>query len=59
MKDRQVSLIDLKTYDVCEIEIRKSLQVADATGKHLNLLGTDANLFATTQYAITQEWETL
>jgi hypothetical protein len=56
MKDQQVSLIDLKTYDVCEIEIRKSLQVADATGKHLNLLGTDANLFAMTQYAITQEW---
>jgi len=56
MKDRQVSLNDLKAHDVCEIEIRRSLQVVDATGKHLNLLGTDSNFFATTAYAITQAW---
>jgi hypothetical protein len=56
MTDRQVSLNDLKTYDVCEIEVRRSFQVVDATGKHLNRLGLDANLFATTEYAVTQEW---
>jgi RES domain len=39
IEDRQVSLIDLKTYDVCEIEVRRSLQVVDVTGKHLNRLG--------------------
>ena len=56
IKDRQVSLNDLKTYDVCEIEVRRSFQVVDATGKHLNRLGTDANFFARTEYAVTQEW---
>jgi hypothetical protein len=56
MTDRQVSLNDLKTYDVCEIEVRRSYQVVDATGKPLNRLGLDANFFATTEYAVTQEW---
>jgi RES domain len=56
MEDRQVSLNDLKTYEVCEIAVRRSLQVVDATGKNLNRLGLDANFFATTEYAITQEW---
>jgi hypothetical protein len=55
-KDRQVSLNDLKSYDVCEIEVRRSLQVVDATGKHLNRLGLDANFFATTDYSVTQSW---
>jgi hypothetical protein len=54
--DRQVSLSDLESYDVCEIEVRRSLRVLNATGKHLNRLGLDANFFATTEYAITQEW---
>jgi RES domain len=39
IKDRQVSLNDLKSYDVCEIEVRTSFQVVDATGKQLNRLG--------------------
>jgi RES domain len=56
IKDRQISLIDLKSYDICEIEVRRSLQVVDATGKNLNRLGLDANFFATTEYATTQEW---
>jgi hypothetical protein len=59
IKDRQVSLNDLKSYDVCEIEVRRSFQVVDATGKNLNRHGLgalDANFFATTEYAITQEW---
>jgi hypothetical protein len=32
------------------------LQVVDATGNYLNRLGLDANFFATTDYAITQQW---
>jgi len=56
MTDRQVSLSDLASYDICEIEIRRSLPVLNATGKHLNLVGTDANFSATTDYAITQAW---
>jgi hypothetical protein len=55
-KERQVSLNDLKTYDVCEIAVHRSLKAVDATGKHLNLLGTDASFFATTDYMITQAW---
>jgi hypothetical protein len=56
IKDRQVSLNDLQRFDVCELEIRRSLKVLDATGKHLSRLGTDANFFATTDYAVTQAW---
>lgn len=56
MTDRQVSLSDLESYDVCEIEIRRSLLVLNATGKHLNRLGLDANFFATTDYSVTQSW---
>lgn len=56
MKDRQVSLNDLESFDVCELEVRGSLKVLDTTGKHLNRLGTDANFFATTDYSVTQNW---
>ena len=56
MTDRQVSLSDLESYDVCEIEVRRSLRVLNATGKHLNRLGLDANFFATTDYSVTQSW---
>jgi hypothetical protein len=54
--DRQVSLKDLESYDVCELEVRGSLKLLNATGKHLNRLGTDANFFASTDYAVTQAW---
>ena len=30
--------------------------MADLTGPALNRLGTDANLFASSDYAVTQEW---
>jgi len=56
MEDRQVSFSDLERFDVCELEVRGSLSVLNATGKHLNRLGTDANFFATTDYSITQTW---
>jgi len=42
--------------EVCELEVRGPLKVLDATGKQVNRLGTDANFFATADYAITQAW---
>ena len=39
-----------------DLEVRGSLKVLDATGKHLNRLGMDANFFATTDYSVTQNW---
>lgn len=56
IEDRQVSLNDLERFDICELEVRGSLKVLDATGKHLNRIGTDANFFATTDYSVTQNW---
>ncbi|HYZ72507.1 MAG TPA: RES family NAD+ phosphorylase [Chthoniobacterales bacterium] len=56
MKDRQVSLKDLESCDVCELEVRGSVKVLDATGKHLNRLGTDSNFFVSTDYSVTQAW---
>jgi hypothetical protein len=54
---RQVGSKDLEQYDVCELEnTSSSLMVVNATGKHLNRLGTDSNFFATTDYATTQGW---
>jgi hypothetical protein len=54
MEERQVSLNDLERFDVCELKIRESLRALNAIGKHLNLLGLDANFFATTDYSVTQ-----
>jgi hypothetical protein len=54
---RQVRFNDLEEYDVCELgNTSLSLMVVNATGKHLNRLGTDSNFFATTDYATTQSW---
>jgi hypothetical protein len=54
---RQVGFNDLEQYDVCELgNTSRSLMVVNATGKHLNRLGTDSNFFATTDYATTQSW---
>ena len=56
MKDRQLSLNDLESFDICEFEVRGSLKMLDATGKNLNRIGADANFFATTDYSVTQNW---
>jgi hypothetical protein len=54
---RQVRFNDLEQYDVCELaNTSLSLRVVNATGKHLNRLGTDSKFFATTDYADTQSW---
>jgi RES domain len=54
---RQVRFNDLEEYDVCELgNTSRSLMVVNATGKHLNRLGTDSNFFAATDYATTQSW---
>ena len=56
MEERQVAGSDLERCDICELEVRGSLSVLNAAGKHLNRLGTDANFFATTDYSVTQTW---
>ncbi|MBV9878527.1 MAG: RES family NAD+ phosphorylase, partial [Verrucomicrobia bacterium] len=39
-EERQVSSRDLESFDICELEVRGSLTVLNATGKHLNRIGT-------------------
>jgi hypothetical protein len=56
MTDRQVSLSDLESFDVCEIQVRRSLRVLNTTGKHLNRLGLETNFFATMDYSVRQSW---
>lgn len=54
---RQVAIKDLEECDVCELgSTSSSLMAVNATGKHLNRLGTDSNFFATTDYSTTQSW---
>jgi hypothetical protein len=53
---RQVGFKDLEQYDVCELGNHLPLIVVNATGKHLNRLGTDSNFFATPDYSTTQSW---
>lgn len=43
MIDRQVSVSDLESYDIREIELRRPLPVLNVTGEHLNRLGLDAS----------------
>jgi len=46
----------LKEFDVCELRLEHRLKVVNLTGKQLNLLGTDANIFASLEYETTQKW---
>jgi hypothetical protein len=46
----------LKEFDVCQIALERPLKVVNLSGKHLNPLGTDANVFASLAYDVTQEW---
>jgi hypothetical protein len=45
----------LKEFDVCELGPERRLQVVNLSGKQLNPLGTDANIFASLAYGVTQE----
>jgi hypothetical protein len=46
----------LKEFDVCELGLERRLRVVNLSGKQLNPLGTDANIFASVAYEITQRW---
>jgi hypothetical protein len=55
-EQRYLDRIELEEYNCYTISIRPRARVADCTGDHLSLLGTDSNFFATTDYGVTQEW---
>ncbi len=46
----------LPRFEVLTFAVQRELRVADLTGPALDRLGTDANLFASNDYAVTQEW---
>ena len=46
----------LKEFGVCELGLERRLKVVNLSGKQLNPLGTDANIFASLAYDITREW---
>jgi hypothetical protein len=56
LKERVLAANALPKFEVLIIAVQQKLQVADLTGSALNRLGTDANLFASNDYALTQEW---
>lgn len=53
---RTISHDYLADFTVCEIKLAQQVQVANLSGEHLNPLGTDSNIFASTDYALTQQW---
>ena len=52
----EIDAADLELFDICELAITSPLKVVNATGRHLNRLGTDAGFFASTDYPTTQAW---
>ena len=56
LKERILPVTALPSFEVLTITVRLQLQVADLIGAALNRLGTDSNLFASNDYAVTQEW---
>ena len=56
MKSRMTALAFLKEFDVCEIALGHRLKVVNLSGKRLNPLGIDANIFAALAYDSTQRW---
>jgi len=56
LKERVLTVTSLPKFEVLTFAVRRELRVADLTGPALNRLGTDANLFASNDYALTQEW---
>ena len=56
MKSRMTALAFLKEFDVCEIALGHRLKVVNLSGKRLNPLGIDANIFAFLAYDSTQRW---
>jgi RES domain len=56
IKSRMTALSFLKEFDVCEIALSHRLKVVNLSGKRLNPLGIDANIFASLAYDVTQRW---
>jgi hypothetical protein len=56
LKERVLTVTSLPKFEVLTFAVRRELRVADLTGPALNRLGTDANLFASNDYALTQAW---
>jgi hypothetical protein len=56
VKERVLAVTALPKFEVLNFAVRWELRVADLTGPALNRLGPDANLFASNDYALTQEW---
>jgi hypothetical protein len=56
LKVRVLTVTSLPKFEVLTFAVWRELRVADLTGPALNRLGTDANLFASNDYALTQEW---
>jgi hypothetical protein len=52
----EIDSADLALFDVCELQVTSPLKVVNATGRHLNRLGTDSGFFASTDYSKTQAW---
>jgi hypothetical protein len=59
LASRAAALDFLKEFDLCEIRLERRLEVVNLSGKRLNRLGTDANIFASLAYEVTQEWARL
>jgi hypothetical protein len=53
---RFIQLRDLANYDVCLLRNAGSTKAVNLTGRRLSSLGTDANLFGSTNYSLTQSW---
>jgi hypothetical protein len=56
LKTRLVSVAELTKLEVLIFSLSREVRVVDLTGRWLNRLGTDSNLFASTDYALIQEW---
>jgi hypothetical protein len=52
----EIDSADLALFDVCELLVTSPLKVVNATGRHLNRLGTDSGFFASTDYLKTKAW---
>jgi hypothetical protein len=52
----EIDSADLELFDICELLITSSLKVVNATGRHLNRLGTDSVFFSSIDYPTTQSW---
>jgi RES domain len=55
--DSRIAALDfLKGFDVCELGLKHRLKAVNLSGKQLNPLGADANIFASLAYDVTQRW---